>query len=145
MLALSSASAAIFTYTGSLSGAQEFPANASTAAGFAVIDYNDVPRTLTVNVTFSGLSAGVAIGFPTSPGFPLGVTSGTYNNVFDFTSAATFSGAFTTANGGTVTSGQSYVNIHNATFSGDEICGQLAPVPEPATILVLCSGLGFLA
>ncbi len=87
-LAVSSASAAILTYTASLSGAQQVPANVSTATGFAVIDYNDISRTLTVNVTFSGLSAGttagyihcceaegfnagVAIGFPTSPGFPL--------------------------------------------------------------------------
>ncbi len=172
-LALSSASAAILTYTGSLSGFQQVPANVSSATGFAVIDYNDILSTLTVNVTFSGLSAGttaghihccaaeganagVAIGFPASPGFPLGVTSGTYNNVFDLTSIATFNGTFFTNNGGTVAlaeaaflnglnSGQTYVNIHNINFPSGEIRGQLAPVPEPATILVLCSGLGFLA
>ena len=60
---------------------------------------------------------------PSFIGFPLGVTSGTYSNIYDTTLASTYRAAFITANGGTVAgaeaalfagllAGQAYFNIH---------------------------------
>ena len=106
---------AITTMTGTLSGANENPATASTGTGFTTVVYNS---TLNVSVTFSGLTgnttashihccvappgnAGVATTTPTFAGFPLGVTSGTYNTTLDLTQASSYNPAFITANGGT--------------------------------------------
>lgn len=94
----------------------------------------------------------VATTVPTFPGFPLGVTTGTYLQTFDLTLASTYNPAFITAHGGTVagaqaafiaglTSGQTYLNIHTVQFPGGEIRGQLQAVPEPATLLLLGTGI----
>src|SRR5258706_5199324 len=107
-----------FTY---LDGLSEFPVNASPGVGTAFVDIDTVAHTLHVNVVFSGLTAGVtaahihccvspsaapptasvATTTPTFPGFPSGVTSGTYDMTFDTTQASTFRAGFITANGGT--------------------------------------------
>ena len=94
----------------------------------------------------------VATAVPTFPGFPLGVTTGTYLQTFDLTLASTYNPAFITAHGGTVAgaqaafiagllSGQAYLNIHTSQFPGGEIRGQLQAVPEPATLLLMGTGL----
>ena len=81
-------------------------------------------------------------------GFPLGVTSGTYSQVFDMTLASFYNPAFITMNGGTVESafnilaagmlgGMSYLNIHSTTFPGGEIRGTLNSVPEPGVLSLL--------
>ena len=70
---------------------------------------------------------------------------------FDLTQAGTYNGSFVAANGGTASgaeaaliagleSDQAYVNIHSPSFPGGEIRGQLASVPEPASLTLL--GLG---
>ncbi len=93
---------------------------------------------------------------PSFPGFPTGVTTGAYLQTFDLTLASTYNPAFIAANGGTVAgaqaafisglfNGQAYFNIHTQMFPNGEIRGQLqaAPeaVPEPATLLLLASGI----
>ena len=138
--------------TTTLLGSNETPPNASTATGNAVVALESGNNTLDVVESFVGLIGGpasaahihccaspgvaamVAVPFPNFPA----ATSGTYANTFDLSVAGTYTAAFITANGGTVDSakaafitglktGQTYVNIHNATFPGGEIRGQLLP------------------
>lgn len=164
------AAAAVTVYTASLSGGAEASPNASPGTGSAIVTYDDVLRTLRVQVTFSGLlgtttashihaatptpftgTAGVATETPTFGGFPLGVSSGSYDNLFNLTLLASFNAPFVTANGGTaagaetalaaaLNGGRSYLNIHSTRFPGGEIRGFLAPVPEPATWMMMLAG-----
>jgi hypothetical protein len=146
----SSARAAIVDTT-TLNGSNEIPPNASTATGRALVVLGSDNNTLNVSVTFSGLIGGaaaashihccvslgnaaiVAVPFP---GFP-NATSGTYVQSLDLSLAGTYDPNFIANNGGTAASakaafiaalrtGKSYINIHNATFPGGEIQGQLA-------------------
>jgi CHRD domain/PEP-CTERM motif len=171
------ARADVFIYEADLSGPAESPPNASPGTGFAEVIYDDSAHTMHVQVSFSGLlgtttashihsattvagtgTAGVATQTPTFMGFPLGVTSGTYDNMFDMTLLSFYNGAFVTANGGTAASaeaalasglaqGKAYLNIHTTVVPGGEIRGFLTAVPEPSSIAMLGIGsmsvLGF--
>ena len=108
------------TFVGNLSGANEVPVVVSPGTGLATIILDPTAQTLQVNATFSGLTsndvaahihccaplgtnAGVATTVPAFPGFPLGVTSGTYSSVvFDLTQATIYNPAFVTLEGGTI-------------------------------------------
>jgi len=153
-----------------LSGPAEFPPNGSPGTGEAEVAIDPTAHTLQVEVSFSGLlgttvashihccapapnTAIVATTIPTFPGFPLGVTSGTYNMTFDTTLVSTFNPAFVTAHGGTVAgaeaalfagiaAGEAYLNIHTTVFPSGEIRGFLA-APEPATLALLAIGLAW--
>lgn len=166
------AQATVYQFSVSLSGANESPANASPGTGSGMLTLDDAVFTLHLDVDFSGLTgtttaahihgatatpfsgtAGVATTTPNFPGFPLGVTSGTYDNTFDMTLASSYNSAFITANGGTTAgafsallaaanNGQAYLNIHSSTFGGGEIRGFLTALPEPgAGSLLLLLGL----
>jgi hypothetical protein len=162
------------TFVANLTGANEVPPVASPGTGFAAVVLDPTAQTLQVNATFSGLTsntsaahihccaplgtnAGVATTVPAFPGFPLGVTSGTYSSVvFDLTQPTIYNPAFVTLQGGTIPlaeaaliagiqNGTTYLNIHTVNFPGGEIRGQLEPVPEPTTLLLLgttLTGLG---
>jgi hypothetical protein len=151
-----------------LSGANEVPVVPSPGTGQALLTLDAAANALFINVTFSGLSANtsaahihccaplgtnapVATTVPAFPGFPLGVTAGSYSQTLDLASAGSYNPVFVTNNGGTVASaeavliagllaGNTYLNIHTTAFPGGEIRGQLR-VPEPASLLLLGSGL----
>ena len=161
----SPANASSVTYTAILTGASEVPPSGSLATGFATFTLNG--DLLSVNESFTGLSggaasaahihccappgsnAGVAVPFT---GFPA-ATSGTYSNTFDLTLTSTYNSAFLVAEGGTaalaeaaliagLNSGDTYANIHDATYPGGEIRGFLTvATPEPAGLWLLGTGI----
>ena len=173
-LAVTSLSAAsnAQVFVADLSGLNESPPNASPGTGLATVTLDALAHTLRVEITFSGLlgtttashihsatavpgtgNAGVATTTPTFAGFPLGVTSGTYDNTLDLTASSSYNPAFITANGGTtsgaeaaliagITGGKAYLNIHTSVVPSGEIRGFLVQaVPEPG-IMAMAVGLG---
>ncbi|MGC4045510.1 MAG: CHRD domain-containing protein [Armatimonas sp.] len=167
-LCVASAHAQIFVYQAVLDGPSESPANASPGTGFATVTINTTLNTMRVQASFSGLTgnttashihaatatpfagtAGVATQTPTFSGFPLGVTSGSYDNTFDMTLASSYNPTYVAAHGGTaaqaftdlqtaIANGQAYLNIHTSTFPAGEIRGFLTTTaPEPGTFALL--------
>ena len=150
-------------YKATLNGASEAPPNVSPGFGTATVTFDFDAVTMRVETSFSGLlgnttashihcctavpgtgTAGVATTTPTFPGFPLGVTSGSYDHTFDMSLASSYNPAFITSHGGTISSamnalifgldaGETYLNIHTSVFPGGEIRGFLVAVPEPST------------
>ena len=151
-----------------LAGPNENPPNASPGVGSGFVDLDPVAHTLRVSVTFSGLTAntaaahihccvsppgnaGVATTLPSFTGFPLGVTSGTFDATFNTTLATTWNPAFITANGGTPLTAEaallagmlatrSYLNIHTTAFPGGEIRGFLT-LQDPTNVPTLAQGM----
>jgi hypothetical protein len=161
--------AAPISYSAILNGLNESPPNASPGTGFAFVTIDTSAHTLTVSVNFTGLM-GTTTATPSHihcctadpfvgrvgggateifPGFPVGVTSGSYSMSFDDTLAANFNPAFLTDSGGTaagaeaalalgLAQGRAYLNIHSTFLPGGEIKGFLVPaVPEPASFLLV--------
>jgi hypothetical protein len=101
---------------------------------------------------FTG-TIGVAVTPTTLPGFPTGVSSGSYSRLIDLTQTTSFTSAFLTAGGGTTAgatalllsgleAGKAYFNIHTNRFPGGEIRGfPLRVVPEPGTLALLALAL----
>jgi len=163
----SSVNATIIQYQAYLDGASESPPNASPGTGYVLLTIDDVLDTMRVQLNFSGLAGtttaahihcctaspgagnvGVATTTPTFPGFPLGVTSGTYDYLFNLLDPGSYNGAFITASGGTtalaedtllagLSNGTAYFNIHTSLVPSGEIRGFFGTVPEPATIALL--------
>jgi hypothetical protein len=159
VFAMGSALAAQIIYQAVLSGPNEAPPNASPGTGSAKLTIDTTANTMRVQATFSGLSgittashvhcctavarvatAGVATQTPSFAGFPLGVTSGTYDLTFDMTLNSSFNAAFVAANGATPATafatllngmalGGAYFNVHSNMFPGGEIRGFLERVP----------------
>ena len=156
------AHAALITTTATLSGANENPANASPATGTTFVQLDTASHSLRVQVVFSGLvapttlahihccvappnNAPVATTTPYFAGFPIGVTSGSYDQTFDTTQASTWNAPFITSSGGTplgaeaalaaaLSVGNAYLNIHTSTYPGGEIRGFLIPQGTPVSV-----------
>lgn len=147
-------------------------AAAATGSGSVLVEYDDVERTLRIFATWSGLSGattvahihcctslpeagtvGVAVTPGTLPGFPTGVTAGTYvSPLIDLDVAGSFTSTFIAFGGGTTSgainallvgmeSGTAYFNIHTSVFPAGEIRGFLHRVPEPAPWSLALLGL----
>lgn len=172
LFAAASSEAALFTYNLSLSGPNESPTNLSPGIGSGTVTINDATFQMVIAMVFSGLTgtttaahihaatataftgtAGVASTSPSFAGFPLGVTTGSYNNTLDMTQSGSYNASYITANGGTTTTaftalkaaadaGKTYFNIHTSTFGGGEIRSFLTPVPEPTSAALLAIGAG---
>ena len=142
------ATAATLSFTADLSSAGE-PVPTSSATGNALVTFDDVANSVSVNLNWSGLlgsnpfghihcctaavgtgNAGVALGFGTLDNVATGSYTGTFSPM-NFASLLTG-----------VSDGKAYVNIHTpGTYQAGEIRGFLMPVPEPSTYVLLLSGL----
>lgn len=155
----------VTVFTAALAGSNENPPNGSAGTGFGVVTLDQTLNTFLVEESFSGLTgnatgahihccsvpgvnSGIAIPFN---GFPASA-SGTFMHLYDLTDATVFTAGFLAANGGTAESartaliagmfgGRSYLNIHTGQFPGGEIRGQLVATPEPASLVLLATGL----
>lgn len=161
------------TFSAILNAASENPSNPSTGTGTAFVIFDITAHTMQVKINFTGLTGittaahihcctlapgnvGVASQTPSFTGFPLGVSAGSYDHIFDMTLAASFNGTFVTNNGGTAALAEaalfagmlaerSYVNVHSSFRPGGEIRGFLHQVPEPASLALFAVGLAALA
>ena len=142
--------ASILNFFANLNGPSENPPNASPGTGTASVSIDDATFMMEVTANFANLlapttaahihccvppdPAGVATQTPSFIGFPLGVTSGTFNNTYDMTQASSYRAGFITANGGTpatafaalllgLNQGNAYFNIHSTAFPSGEIRG----------------------
>jgi len=170
---LMSAQASVFLYNVSFSDLGE--ANPSPGAtGTGTVSYDNVTQSLTLSASFSGLlgpvtqshihvsptpftgSGGIAVTSPSLPGFPTGITSGTYSNTLNLTLTSSFNATYLANNGGTaasaeaafaghVAAGRAYWNIHTSFGPGGEIRGFLTAVPEPTSLALLGIGAAGLA
>jgi hypothetical protein len=176
LLCVPAVNAAPIVFVATLTGPAEDPPNASPGIGTAQVIFDPVAHTMEIFANFSGLlgttvashihcctalpgegTIGVATTTPSFPGFPLGVTSGGFHELFDTLDAGTYRAGFITASGGTVAGaeqallqgllqGRAYFNIHTTSFPGGEIRGFLqgstvTPIPEPSTYALMAVGL----
>jgi hypothetical protein len=171
LMLAANATAIPIEYVANLSGAKESPPNASPGTGFVMATFDLATHMLDLHVTFSGLTsptiaahihaptpnpfsgiAGVATQVPFFIGFPIGVTSGTYDQTFNTLDSSFYNPDFITANGGTVAGaeavfaqaldqGKAYFNIHTENFGGGEIRGFLHVPDAGPTMLCLVMGL----
>ncbi|MCA9307344.1 MAG: CHRD domain-containing protein [Phycisphaerales bacterium] len=159
----------VIVYTATLSGANESPPVMSSGSGTSTVTIDTDLHTMRVEASFQDLTgmttashihgptavpfegnAGVISPTPSFPGFPLGVTSGSYDMTFDLTMASSYNPSFITAQGGMVSAaegallqslaeGRSYLNIHSSAFGGGEIRGFYV-VPAPGTGALCVTG-----
>jgi len=146
------ASAVVTQFSTTLTNTLE-PDPTSPGTGTALVTLDSLLNTVTVHLSFAGLSAnasaghihcctafagagssGVAVGFTDFPA----AMAGTYDKVFTLAPAS-----FTTVSTG-IMAGKAYVNLHNAAYGGGAIRGFLAPVPEPTTYALMLAGLGLI-
>lgn len=145
----------------------------ATGSGSVKLTFDTSANTLGIVADWSGLSGttsiahihccvaspgtvGVAVTPGTLPGFPTGVTSGSYSIVLDLTQASTYTGGFVTNFGGGTTAGAqaallaglqsqtAYFNIHTSLFPSGEIRGFASAVPEPQSWTMLIMGFGLM-
>jgi hypothetical protein len=161
------ASAEIFVF-GSLLGPE---VTGATGTGFVEVIFDTDADTLALSTTWSGLSGlttvahihccvaspgtiGVAVTPGTLPGFPVGVSSGSYSTLLDLSDANIYTASFLTNFGGGTAEGaeiallaglqseSAYFNIHTSAFPAGEIRGFLTAVPEPQSWALMIVGFG---
>lgn len=119
------AMAQVSYYSAFLDGAQEVPANASTAAGYGIVRLEEPANTVRVFVHWFGIAAPTAAHLHLAPagangGVILGLAAGPQNTF-------TGSGVLNAANVTALKAAGTYLNVHSAAFPGGEIRGQVVP------------------
>ncbi len=156
MVAAGPAGGAPVFYSADLRGANESPSNPSPAVGKVQVTVDATAHTMRLNGFFSGLLATttaahvhaatmspgsglapVATPTPWFPGFPGGVTAGTFDATLDMTLASSYNASFVNNHGGlfgaetflyqSLADGTAYFNIHSTLYPGGEIRGFLVP------------------
>lgn len=141
-------------FEATFSGTAEFPSNGSPGTGSVTIAYAAASKEMTIDASFSGLTAGVtaahihcctttaasnasvATQVPSFSGFPQGVMAGTYHHVFDMAWGSSYNSTFVSmypslaqARDALIAgmgNGAAYFNIHTTAFPGGEIRGVLS-------------------
>lgn len=123
-----------FSYTAALSGANEVPANASTATGNTLVTVNSATGAVTWNTSSSIPQA-------SSTGHHIHRSAAGTNGPVVVNFNATYAGSTTVATSLAAeivgNPGGFYVNLHTAAFPGGEIRAQLFAVPTPGSVPVL--------
>jgi hypothetical protein len=156
--------AATLVFVGQLTGPNENPPVPSPGTGNATVTYDSVAHTLLVEADWTGLigtttvahihcciappgTIGVATYPSTFPGFPVGLSSGTYISptLIDLTATSSYTTNFLNNFGGGTAAGaeaalingllagEGYFNIHSTFAGGGEIRDFLQLIPEPGT------------
>ncbi|HEY7211117.1 MAG TPA: CHRD domain-containing protein [Bryobacteraceae bacterium] len=146
-VACTAANATTIMFNAVLTPNQEVPPSiGSQASGFGSVVLDDVAGTITVNESWTNLSAPATLSHihgPAAPGsnasvlfpfagVPSAVSGSIPQQVFPIT----------TAQIADLEAGLDYMNVHDSLFPAGEIRGQLRAVPEPASLALL--GIGSL-
>ncbi|MEO5681020.1 MAG: CHRD domain-containing protein [Chitinophagaceae bacterium] len=110
-----------------LQGSQEVPSNASTAAGTVIVRYNRLLKSLELTGSYQNIAAAISASHIHSAAAP-GVNAPvlfTLTNTGGLSGTLTTSVTLNTAQEADLLNGLMYVNVHNASFPGGEIRGQL--------------------
>lgn len=135
-------------FTATLNGAQE--GNASTATGFGTVVLNTLQTMITVNESWTGLSAlasatHIQCCVPPGSGGPvvfalLGFPNATSGSIPEQTFAISPNQV------AGLLAGLAYFDVHDAVYAGGEIRGQILPAavatPEPGSLALMLSGVG---
>jgi hypothetical protein len=134
------------TFTAFLNGAQEVPSRVTSAVGSGSVVLNAARTQIVVNLQYFGLTAPMTVAHIHEAAFgvngpvrfdlgalmlPGGINGSLTNAMF----------AVTSAQATALEAGNMYFNVHTSTFPGGEIRGQITTVPEPASMVLLATGL----
>ena len=114
------------TFGATLNGASEVPANATTGKGDATVNLDKTTKTLSWNVTYSGLTGNATAAHfhgPAAPGVDAAVVVPIATGAVPNPAVGT--AVLTDAQIADLTAGKWYVNIHTQANPGGEIRGQV--------------------
>ncbi|UCB55033.1 MAG: CHRD domain-containing protein [Thiotrichales bacterium] len=139
--------AAVINLKADIDGAQ---ANAgagtgSSGTGLGLMEFDDVTKILSWNISWSGLTGTETVAHFHGPGAP-GVNAPAIVTIDHTMNPSTGSSSpLTTGQESDLLSGLWYINIHSTFAPGGEIRGQVEVVPIPAAAWLFGSGLLLLA